>query len=239
MQKISFGWGRNGLHAGLPDSDVVIIVDVLSFSTAVDVATGCGAFVFPYAYGRDDAAAYAAEQSAMLAQPRAATGGQFSLSPRSLATMKPGQRIVLPSPNGSMLSREANGVPTLAGCLRNAHAVAEAAAKLGDRITVIAAGEKWPDGTLRPALEDVLGAGAIIAALTEDQPRVLTPDADAAQAVYRAMKDRCPESIHACASGQELIAAGYADDVAYAVAENVSRTVPRLVDGAYRDSGDD
>jgi 2-phosphosulfolactate phosphatase len=61
----------------------------------------------------------------------------------------------------------------------------------------------------------------------------------AAQAVYRAMKDRCPESIHACASGQELIAAGYADDVAYAVAENVSRTVPRLVDGAYRDSGDD
>lgn len=227
---LSFAWGQNGLRSLLPTCDAIVIVDVLSFSTAVDVAVARGALVFPYAYGREGALEYAARHAASLAQPRSAEGGQFSLSPKSLSELAPAQRLVLPSPNGSALSELAGGCPTFAGCLRNARAVGQAVRSVGRRIGVIAAGEKWPDGSLRPALEDLLGAGAILDTLEGD----LSPDAEATRAAYQAMRENCAAAIRDCASGQELTDAGYGDDVAYALAQNVSRAAPRLIDGAYQ-----
>jgi 2-phosphosulfolactate phosphatase len=41
-------WGQQGILQLAPISDVVIIVDVLSFSTCVDIATSRGAIAFPY-----------------------------------------------------------------------------------------------------------------------------------------------------------------------------------------------
>ena len=163
---VDFGWGLQGLQSLLPASDVIVIVDVLSFSTAVDVVTSRGAQVLPFAYGHSDAESYARSRGALLAQPRQAGGEQLSLSPEKLKTVASGARIVLPSPNGSRLSRETGAVPTLTGCLRNAAAVAQAASSLGVSIGVIAAGERWPDGSLRPSIEDLLGAGSIIECMT-------------------------------------------------------------------------
>ena len=179
---VDFGWGLRGLQLLLPTSDAIVIVDVLSFSTAVDVATSRGARVLPFPYGRADAESYAGSRGAILAQPRMAGGEQLSLSPGTLKTVAHGTRIVLPSPNGSRLSRETGAAPTLTGCLRNAAAVARAASSLGSSIGVIAAGERWPDGSLRPAIEDLLGAGSIIECMSAR----LSPDAEAARSAYRA-----------------------------------------------------
>jgi 2-phosphosulfolactate phosphatase len=131
-------WGSDGLSALLPASDVVVIVDVLSFSTCVDVAVSRGAAVIPFASRGEVAAAFAAGAGAACAGPRGQA--RFSLSPASFMSVEPGTRVVLPSPNGGALAAETAGVPTFTACLRNAPAVARAAARLGRRIALIEAG---------------------------------------------------------------------------------------------------
>jgi 2-phosphosulfolactate phosphatase len=90
---------------------------------------------------------------------------------------------------------------------------------------VIAAGERWPDGQLRPAVEDLLGAGALIQALGGGVLR--SPEAETARACF-ASSAAPADLIQACASGVELIQRGFADDVAIATELNVSDTVPVL-----------
>jgi 2-phosphosulfolactate phosphatase len=228
---IRFEWGEQGARALAGGSQAVVVVDVLSFSTAVDVAVARGAWVYPVAPDEPAAADLARELGAELAVHRSAAGPRSpsSLSPASMAGIEPGRRLVLPSPNGAAIAA-AVGTRTavIAGCLRNAAAVAAHLASGARRISVIAAGERWPDGSLRPALEDVIGAGAILAGLGLPG---LSPEAEAAVAMYDRMGAR---GVAGCASAGELALAGYADDVRWAVAENSSSAVPVLVEGAFR-----
>jgi 2-phosphosulfolactate phosphatase len=143
----------------------------------------------------------------------------------------PNERIVLPSPNGAALSLQTGDTPTLTACLRNASAVARAAAGLGRHIAVIAAGERWPSGSLRPALEDWLGVGAVVAAL--DGYR--SPEADAACRSFEAVSTRIGSTLLECVSGRELVERGFAEDVAIASELNVSSRAPVLRDGAFQD----
>lgn len=98
-------WGLNGMMALRNQVAVLVIVDVLSFSTALDIALGRGALVYPFA---DDDPAAAARRvmvlGAELAHPRAEIGSGFSLSPASMLAAQPGLKLLLPSPNGSRLS---------------------------------------------------------------------------------------------------------------------------------------
>src|SRR5882724_9917455 len=97
-----FVWGIDGVRRLAPVSDVVVIVDVLSFSTCVDVAVSRGATVFPYRWRDASAEAFAREKEAELAVSRGQTTAErpYSLSPLSLEKLPPGARIVIPSPNG-------------------------------------------------------------------------------------------------------------------------------------------
>jgi 2-phosphosulfolactate phosphatase len=219
--------GPEGLAALAPTCDVIVIVDVLSFSTCVDVAVGRGARVFPYATRGDAALALAARVNAFCAADRSSE--RYSLSPVSLTRIRTGERIVLPSPNGAALCLQAGQTPTFTACLRNASAVARAVAQIGRRVAVVAAGERWPSGGLRPALEDWLGAGAVVAALHGGR----SPEADAACLAFEAASS-CVESVLLeCVSGRELVARGFADDVAIASRLNVSDCAPRLREGAF------
>lgn len=222
-------WGEHGIAVLAPISDVIIIIDVLSFSTSVDVAVTQGAMVFPYRWRDDTALAYAESVGATLADPgRKPT--MYSLSPASLTAIPKGTRIVLPSPNGSTLTLAAKPTPVLAGCLRNARAVAAVARKYGRKIAVIPAGERWKDdSSLRPSFEDLIGAGAIIRHLNGRR----SPEALVALAAFRAVESSLDHELRQCSSGKELIERGLVTDVMLAAQLNVSACAPLLVNDAY------
>ncbi|MEX0269853.1 2-phosphosulfolactate phosphatase [Leptolyngbyaceae cyanobacterium UHCC 1019] len=225
-------WGEPGVAQLSAISDVVVIVDVLSFSTSVEIATYRGATVFPYRWCDQSAATYAKSINAELAERDRAS--KYSLSPTSLLQIVAGTRLVLPSPNGSMLSLGTQKTPTLAGCLRNYGAIARSAQRVGCKIAVIPAGERWHDGSLRPAWEDWVGAGAILSQLSGS----CSPEAEAAIALFHHVKDTIKTKIRQCSSGKELIARGFANDVAISSDLNVSDCIPWLTDGAYINTRD-
>ena len=222
-------WGERGVATLAPISDIVIIVDVLSFSTSVDIAVHQGAVVFPYRWKDDTAAEFAVSVNAELADPKR-TNSRYSLSPQSLLQIQPGTQIVLPSPNGATLTLAAKPTPVLVGCLRNAQAVALVAKKYGSRIAVIPAGERWRDDlSLRPSFEDLIGAGAIISYLSGK----LSPEAVSAVAAFQVAKSGLSESLRQCSSGKELIERGFSEDVSLASQLNASDCAPILIDAAF------
>ncbi len=231
-------WGMEGLHELLPISRAVVIVDVLSFTTSVDVAAANGALVYPFRSRDHSAADYARSRNALMANAtREFEGGGFSLSPSSLLDIPAGTSLVLPSPNGSTLSLSTGDIPTFAGCLRNATALAGILRQYGTGISIIPAGERWKQHqTLRPAIEDLIGAGAVIHALkaTRSPEGTLSPEAETAARVFEAFRDDLESVLCGSGSGRELIGRGFAEDVRLAAALDASSCVPVLKDGAYR-----
>jgi 2-phosphosulfolactate phosphatase len=231
-----FEWGEEGVRRLARSVDVVVIVDVLSFSTCIDVAVGQGASVLPIRWRDERAEAFARRHRAHLAVHRQHVTPErpFSLSPSTLRGLVTGDRLVLPSPNGAALSVIAarEQATILTGCLRNATAVARRARELGRTLAVIAAGERWPGdpALLRPSSEDLVGAGAILAASTPKRP---SPEAVVAMAAFDAVSGDLPGFLRRCSSGRELIEMGYPDDVKIAGERDASATAPIFHAGAY------
>ena len=223
-------WGSVGLESLAP-ADVVIVVDVLSFSTCVDVAVGRGVAILPYRWKDATAESFAASERAELARPRGQ--GRYSLSPSSFQDAPPGTRCVLPSPNGATLSLRAaeTGAAVLTGCLRNVRAVAKTAEALGATFNVCPAGERWSDGTVRFAVEDWLAAGAILRHL----PGRRSPEAEAAIAAFERRQGAMLEALMASSSGRELIERDFQIDVECAAHVDASECVPRLVGNSFVD----
>lgn len=232
--QVRFDWGLRGAEECGAGASVVAVVDVLSFTTATTVAVGRGIDVLPYRWRDQSAAAYAEEQDAVLAVGRSeAAPGQVSLSPGTLRDARGVRRVVLPSPNGSTISQylAAEGCEVVAVSLRNATAAARwvhQRVRNDETVTVIAAGERWPGGELRPAVEDLWGAGAFIASLgSAGGSLVRSPEAAAAAGAFGVMGS--PQvALAGCAGGRELTALGYADDVAVAAALDADQVVPVL-----------
>jgi 2-phosphosulfolactate phosphatase len=138
----------------------------------------------------------------------------------------------VPSPNGSSLTLLTGQTPTIAGSLRNCEAVAQFAQRYGNRIAVIPAGEKWEDDSLRPAIEDLVGAGAILSFLNGS----FSPEAETAVTAFHTFKQDLLSHLKKCSSGKELIAKGFESDVELAAAFNVSDCVPLLTENFYINS---
>jgi 2-phosphosulfolactate phosphatase len=232
---VALEWGPVGAKVLAEQCDVIVMVDVLSFSTAVAIAVERGALVWPHK-GGENARVLARDIGAVLAGNRGSHEG-LTLSPASLLAIESGSRLVLPSPNGSSIAFAAveggvtalhGGVAVVAGCLRNATAVARYVRDF-ERVGVVPAGERWGDGSLRPAYEDLVGAGAVIDRIAAlDLSVTLSPEAEAAAIAFRALRP-----LEQCPSGRELVERGFLEDVRIASEVDVSEVVPRLTEGRF------
>jgi 2-phosphosulfolactate phosphatase len=250
--RLRFDWGPAGAAALIEDCDVAVVVDVLSFTTTLTVALDGGMSVYPYRWDPASAAGYAAERGAIVAVGRSrAVPGDVSLSPASVRAAfglgrlpgARGNRLVLPSPNGSALCFGlADAAADVVGAsLRNATAVARWLAGRGGpagppRVAVIAAGERWPDGAIRPGLEDLWGAGAVLRALGALGAESASPEARAAAEAFAATESDLRARLRDCASGRELMDKGFGDDVDIAAEVDTSAVVPLLRGEAFVDA---
>lgn len=142
---------------------------------------------------------------------------------------------MLASPNGATCSRYARQVPYLfVGTLVNAQATAFAVSSLLERqdvdVTIIACGERWQmpseDGELRVAIEDYLGAGAILSYLSQEK----SPEAYVCEGAFIQAQNCLETLLWDCGSGRELRAKGFEGDVISAARLNVYDTVPLMSD---------
>lgn len=204
--QVRLDWGVEGLGRLAP-ADVVVVVDVLRFSSTVADAVASGATV------------------------SLADAGEWSR-------------------NGAAVAAAAEGATVLLGSVRNAGAVARAIAVEQERrqartsVAVIAAGELDSAGGLRFAVEDHLGAGAVIAALTDLGIDHTAPDAAVAAEGFRALRRALRHILSASGSAREIAdgvpatdrmtAAGLTPTTAADAAElDAIDAVPVLRDGVF------
>jgi 2-phosphosulfolactate phosphatase len=82
---------------------------------------------------------------------------------------------------------------------------------------------------LRPAFEDLVGAGAIISQLGGSR----SPEAETTAFVFDSAADRLMQFLPTCSSGRELIDRGFAEDVELAAALDSETVVPKLIESAF------
>lgn len=244
--RVRLEWGPVGGAIVAGGCAAAVVVDVLSFTTTLSVAADRGIAVIPCRTRDEQARALARHHDADLAVGRAEAGpGQVSLSPSSVRAGDGLQRLVLPSPNGSTISvlLAQQGVRVVGASLRNRHAVARwlehraATAERPLRVAFVPAGEHWPDGTLRPAVEDLWGAGAVVSALVDAGWTGRSPEAHTASTSFDAIAHELPDSLRRCAGGRELVDLGYPGDVDIAAELDYSTAVPVLDHGVFTAAG--
>lgn len=136
-----------------------------------------------------------------------------------------------PSPNGAAIAAAVPpGVRLAAARLRNITAVRGRLTAQGygtpDRpAAVIAADERRPDGSLRPALEDLPGAGALVCDLSSRGTGPLSVEAAAAKACCEGTADLA-HAVATSTTGRQPAATGFAQDAAIATEEDASTVVP-------------
>lgn len=135
----------------------------------------------------------------------------------------------------------ASGSLVLRGGLRNASAVADAVLAEQQRraartsIAVIAVGDPGGAG-LRFAVEDLLGAGAVVDALSLRGIDHTAPEAAAVCESFRGLRGAVRHLLTASGSGQELVAADRRDEALAAAELDADTSVPVFRDGVFADA---
>ena len=158
-------------------------------------------------------------------------GFDYGNSPAEFAAADvAGRAVILATSNGTRVLAGLSSSPAVVvGALLNREAVAVALLALGvehgrDACIVCAAA---PSGAL--ALEDALGAGAIVEGALRLDPSLRPTDAARfARQAFLACRDDLPAALASGRHGVELVDAGFAADVEFCARLDVSAVAPRL-----------
>jgi 2-phosphosulfolactate phosphatase len=229
-------WGIRGVKEASLRGDIIIVVDVLSFSSAITNAVHQGVIIYPFPRTGDinEYGKLVGAEVCILERARARELGLPSLSATSFNESHKNKKYIVSSINGATCVKEANENNYIfIGCLLNASAVAGVVNQIQKdknlNITVIASGERWGGSKdeprdLRPSIEDYLGAGAILELLNGTK----SPEAKVCFGAYKNSKLELDELIFDSSSGRELSNMGFSEDIKFCSQINIFKEVPIL-----------
>jgi 2-phosphosulfolactate phosphatase len=204
-----------------------VVLDVLRATTTIAAALHAGAREIRVFASTDDVRrARSGCQGALLC------GEQHCLRPEGFdlgnspgefgAARVSGRTILMSTTNGTRAIVAARGAAQLyAAGLVNAEATARHLARLGSDVTLLCAGTGG-----EVALEDALGAGAIIAALNRLTSNKLASDSAAiASTLFETFEKSLPQTLRNTHGGRNVIAAGLEADIDFAARLNVMEIV--------------
>lgn len=229
-------WGVRGVKEASDRGDIIVVVDVLSFSSAITNAVHSGVIIYPFPRTGDinDYGKLVEAEVCILERSRARELGLPSLSATSFNESHKGKRYIVSSINGATCVKAANkNNLVFVGCFLNISAVANVVNKIQKEknlnITVIASGERWNSingepKELRPSIEDYLGAGAILELIDGTK----SPEAKVCISAYQNSKSELSDLIADSSSGRELKAMEFPEDVEFCSRIDIFEEVPVL-----------
>ncbi|HZN69545.1 MAG TPA: 2-phosphosulfolactate phosphatase [Tepidisphaeraceae bacterium] len=209
----------------------VVVFDVLRATTTVAAALAAGVKEIRI-FGSIAEARVAAGRHGGGASTRILCGEEDCLppagfdlgnSPASFSAVHAGRVAYMSTTNGTraiLAAREADVI--LTGALVNAEAVARALGEIGRNVTLLCAGT---GGAV--AMEDMLGAGAVLDALTRVGPTV-SPGSDVSlivQRLFNATRDDLYAALAQSLGGRNVIKAGLLADIDFSARCNVMDVV--------------
>jgi 2-phosphosulfolactate phosphatase len=212
-----------------------VVVDVLRATTTIAAALANGAAGVIAVAEPEDAIAlgnrlgrervlFCGERNAVRIEGFDLDNSPASFTPQAVD----GKTLVMTTTNGTRALRAvATAASVRTAALVNRLAVADALAHEDGDVTIVCAG----DGN-GFALEDALGAGALVDALLAQIADVeLRDGARAAALLYRSVASRLPDAVASADHAQSLAEKGFAADVALCAALDTLNVVPLLRDG--------
>ena len=198
------------------DGRTVVVFDVLRATTSMTAALAAGVREIRI-FGDIHTAAAAARQfdgqRLLCGETNCLPPPGFDLGNSPAAFQREshaGSTVFLSTTNGTKAVIAARGAAVvLIGAVVNAGAVAQKIAEIGRDVTLLCAGTRG-----RPAMEDVIGAGAVIEALIA--MRAGDPSTDAARMagrLFRSVKDSLRAAMAESEGGRHLFAVGLESDI--------------------------
>lgn len=214
----------------------VVVFDVLRATTTVTAALSVGVkeiLIAPSVTAATELAAAHGSNAITCGETNCLPPAGFTMgnSPRGFVPAYEGRTVFMATTNGTKaIIATAGAENVFAGALVNAAAVAREASQAGLDVTLLCAGTNG-----RMAMEDMIGAGAVLDAIAELGPVKHGSDvAIIAHELFRFARNDLKGVLSRSAGGQNVIRNGLADDIDFCAKLNSLTAVGRVTENPLR-----